>query len=412
MYYLHDKGANTSDRVAFVDVANMPKGSAERPERAFAHMIHTAEHANDLKRAAGLKAGRKMKDPVYSYSLSWHPSESPKRADMMGAAKETLAALGMADRQAVFIAHNDTEHPHIHVIVNRVCHETGRAHTMSNDRLILSDWALRYRKERGEEHFCPERAANKEKREQGNWTKHKPDSRADWYELKKSKSDNLWNGYRAQKTALKGDRKTQSDKLWRQKERRVNARKHEAKTMFRPAWRDMFKRQRQELKDFDASWIGRVNYILAQPTGKLHGLMMVLAGTTGQHRADLLRGHDNEKKQLSNHHRNHVAQASREVTQAWKSDRDQLFDKWKAQDKEWLKEAKAQSSRIWEKTQTADDRQAEPTKESKPNKARRSFAERSDEGKTPEQKAERDARAARRSRSRPRGGRGRSFTPD
>lgn len=411
LYYLHDKGAKTRERVSFIEVANMPEGSAERPERAFAHMIDTAEHAGQLKRDAGLKAGRKMKDPVYSYSLSWHPSERPTRADMMAAAKETLAAIGLGDRQAVFIAHNDTAHPHIHVIANRVCQETGRAATMGNDRLILSDWALRYRRERGQEQeFCPERSANKAKREQGQWKTHKQQSRQTWYETRKARSDNLWGGYRVQKEALKGRRKSQSDALWRQKDERIEARRREVKATFRPAWRDLFKQQRQELKEFDQSWIARINFVLAQPRHKLHGLMMVAAGATGELRREMELTHATSRKGLANHQSQATRTAMREVTKAWKYDRDQLFEGWKAQDKAMYKEAKAQSSRIWEKEQPANDPAAEQPQE--PSKTRRSFGDRVSEGKTPQQKAERATRAARRSRSRPRGGRGRDPAPD
>lgn len=385
----------------------MPAGSSERPARAFAHMVHTAEHADDLKRAAGLKAGRKMKDPVYSYSLSWHPSERPTRADMMGAAKETLAALGLASHQAVFIAHNDTEHPHIHVIANRVCPETGRAATMGKDRLILSDWALRYRKERGEEHFCPERAANKAKREQGKWTKHRPTSRKEQYEWKKSQSDNLWDGYRAQRDSLKGKRKSQSAALEAQKEARIAARRREVKAMFKPTWRDMYKRQREETREFDTGWIGRINVALTMPRHKVLGAFLAILDGNAV-RQEMLNRQAAEKRQVSNHHLQAVREAVREVNKAWKYDRNQLYASWKEQDAVRLREAKTMSDEIWKK----DKADREPSNDAKPKRGRRTFAERANAEKTSEHKAARTERAKARSRSRPRGGRGRSFTPD
>ncbi|WP_263626990.1 relaxase/mobilization nuclease domain-containing protein [Stappia stellulata] len=38
--------------------------------------------------------------------------------------------MGLSDRQALIVSHNDTAHPHVHVIVNRVCLETDRAAIM------------------------------------------------------------------------------------------------------------------------------------------------------------------------------------------------------------------------------------------------------------------------------------------
>ena len=138
LYYLHDKQANTNERVAFTVTVNLP---TDDPDRAVAHMVDTAEHAHELKQAAGLKAGRKLKKPVYAYSLAWHPTEAPTKAEQIDAAKQTLAVLGLSDRQALIVAHTDREHPHVHVIVNRVCPETGRAAVTSQDRLKLSRWA-------------------------------------------------------------------------------------------------------------------------------------------------------------------------------------------------------------------------------------------------------------------------------
>ena len=46
--------------------------------------------------------------------------------------------MGLADRQAVMIAHRDTEHPHVHVVVNRVSVEDGRAAKLGNSYLKLS----------------------------------------------------------------------------------------------------------------------------------------------------------------------------------------------------------------------------------------------------------------------------------
>ena len=60
---------------------------------------------------------------------------------MVEAARESLKALGVEDRQALIVSHNDEPHPHVHVIVNRVSMEDGRAANMRGDHLRLSRWA-------------------------------------------------------------------------------------------------------------------------------------------------------------------------------------------------------------------------------------------------------------------------------
>ena len=106
-------------------------------------------------------AGRKAAKPVYHYALSWKPGETPDRA-----VDESLKKLGMEDRQALIVAHNDTPHRHVHVIANRVNPETGKAAKLGNDRLKLSRWAERWERERGQVK-CPERAKNNAERAKG-----------------------------------------------------------------------------------------------------------------------------------------------------------------------------------------------------------------------------------------------------
>ena len=81
---------------------------------------------------------------------------------------ESLKALGMEDRQAFVVAHNDTRHPHLHVVVNRVSAEDGRAANRSNDRLKLSRWAERWEREHGGLR-CKRRAEHNRRRAAGEW---------------------------------------------------------------------------------------------------------------------------------------------------------------------------------------------------------------------------------------------------
>lgn len=168
-YVTHDAPApgqeakpTTDDRVEWTETRNL---ASDRPADAWRIMAATAKAAPGLKRLAGVPgAGRKAAKPVYHYALSWKPGESPDRAEMNRAVDESLKKLGMEDRQALVVAHNDTPHRHVHVIVNRVDPETGRTAGIGHDRLKLANWAERWERERGKLQ-CPARAVNREKRQ-------------------------------------------------------------------------------------------------------------------------------------------------------------------------------------------------------------------------------------------------------
>ena len=105
LYYAHDKRRDgeavrfTTDRVAWVETVNLPTSD---PERAWRIMAHTALAQGHLKAAAGIKAtGRKLAKPVFAYSLAWHPSERPTKAEMMEAAQASLNAQGLEEYQAM-----------------------------------------------------------------------------------------------------------------------------------------------------------------------------------------------------------------------------------------------------------------------------------------------------------------------
>jgi hypothetical protein len=165
-YYLHDKGAQTADRVTWTATRNIGIDNVDVARRV---MIATASRAAEIKKAAGVKAtGRKGEaGAVYAYSLAWHPDEAGKidRAEMMKAAESSLIALGAEGHQAIIVAHQDEPQPHVHVILNRVHPDTGIMLPTGNDFPRLSAWALAYREARGEHlKYCPQRAKNAETR--------------------------------------------------------------------------------------------------------------------------------------------------------------------------------------------------------------------------------------------------------
>ena len=85
---------------------------------------------------------------------------------MLRAADESLRALGAEGYQAGIIAHNDTAHPHVHVVINRVNPENGKMLDLWNFQKKLSKWAMAYEQERGQV-YCDKRIENWKRRDQG-----------------------------------------------------------------------------------------------------------------------------------------------------------------------------------------------------------------------------------------------------
>ena len=172
-YYLHDKNASTDERVAWTQTVNL---LSRRPEKALKEMAWTDMHADDLRDLnGGSKVGRKSSaGNVYAYSLAWSPMEEPTKEQIQQASLETLQALGLEDHQALLVAHNDTDHSHVHVIVNLVNPDTGLVGNVHKDALRLSEWAEDYEHRCGVIH-CEQRVKNNERREHGEYVKHEPE---------------------------------------------------------------------------------------------------------------------------------------------------------------------------------------------------------------------------------------------
>ena len=62
----------------------------------------------------------RCKKPVYHLIVSWDPDDNVSKEQMAEVAQRLLNTLGLAEHQAVATQHRDTEHPHLHVVANRV----------------------------------------------------------------------------------------------------------------------------------------------------------------------------------------------------------------------------------------------------------------------------------------------------
>jgi len=154
LYYAHDKGAMTADRVAWSHLENLQ--GCDVPRAGISRMIDTAELNTHCTK------------PVYAFSLSYPIGDQPEQGKAIEDARAALKELGMEDHQAVFFAHKDTEHFHVHIIANRIHPETLIAKNNFRDFKRLSDWALQYEREHGVVHcFERERRAKERDLNQG-----------------------------------------------------------------------------------------------------------------------------------------------------------------------------------------------------------------------------------------------------
>ncbi|MFD2257703.1 relaxase/mobilization nuclease domain-containing protein [Luteolibacter algae] len=168
-YYLHDKEADTQERVEWAQTENM---RTEDPQKAWRVMAYTAKEQDRLKEASGQsRAGRKLEKPVFAYSLAWHPEQKPNKAHMLETARESLQMMGLSEHECVIVAHRDEPQKHVHVIVNRVHPITGLAGDVRNSKRKFSDFAREYERKNGKI-YCERREKNAKKREKGEKTRY------------------------------------------------------------------------------------------------------------------------------------------------------------------------------------------------------------------------------------------------
>jgi len=157
---LHDPDkATTDERVVWTDTHNL---ATDDPQMAWRIMAATAKNAHAIQRDhhaatvgedAPFKASKRSFNHVFHYSLSWRGEDEAiglTQAEMLQSARDSLKELGGEDLQALFVAHNDTGNPHVHIMVNRVHPDTGRiVQVDGNSKNRLRDWALHYERDRG-----------------------------------------------------------------------------------------------------------------------------------------------------------------------------------------------------------------------------------------------------------------------
>ncbi len=140
-YILHDaEHSRTSERVLFAAPVNLVLGT----ETAADEMRDTVMRALRSRRR-----GQRPDRPAFHFILSWHPEDRPTREHMQTTACDALSALGLAEHQAVIVGHDDNGKPHVHVAVNVIHPETGKAAKLQWRHRTMSRWATEYERQQG-----------------------------------------------------------------------------------------------------------------------------------------------------------------------------------------------------------------------------------------------------------------------
>jgi hypothetical protein len=121
-YLANGRTGDNPERVAWSTSRNLP---TDEPELAGKIMRATA--AQNLR----------VDKPVYHLALSFDPNDVVDRAAMERVANRVIAALRLQEHQVLIVSHGDRDHPHMHLLINRVHPETGLVWNRWQDRAVI-----------------------------------------------------------------------------------------------------------------------------------------------------------------------------------------------------------------------------------------------------------------------------------
>jgi hypothetical protein len=247
------------------------------------------------------------------------------------------------------VAHKDEPHPHIHLIVNRVNPQTGKAASLSNDHLNLSRWAEGYEREQGKLR-CEQRVLNNEARRKGMFVRDlrsmRPMTFHQWrrqrgrdaFYVRETTAKNLAAFHAGQRQALRDRHAAQRDDLYDQKEDRIRAFRAGLRNDNRPKWAELYRRQRQEKRDLNRAQrnrYSRLAYYLKHrgddPRARtnsgaakvvIEAARAVLGGDNPH--GVLSRKHEAERTALAKETRSKIMDKIREINEGYREDLQQL----------------------------------------------------------------------------------------
>ena len=118
-YLVAGRSGTETDRVAWTSGRNL---GTDDPALAAPLMQATARHS------------ALVQVPVYHLTISFDHQDRVTPQQMQVVADRVLRDLGLAEHQALMVAHKDRQHAHVHVMVNRIHPDTGIAWERWQDR--------------------------------------------------------------------------------------------------------------------------------------------------------------------------------------------------------------------------------------------------------------------------------------
>jgi hypothetical protein len=93
----------------------------------------------------------KCENDCLHLSISWAEGATVSDEEMTEAAQSLLKSLGMENAQAVFVAHHDTQCPHVHIVASRIDPETGKTYSQDEERFKAQAWSVKWEMAHGRE---------------------------------------------------------------------------------------------------------------------------------------------------------------------------------------------------------------------------------------------------------------------
>jgi hypothetical protein len=114
------------------ELKDLPENGKSRVDwisgTGFGWKVETAADADLARRTMEFDAlnqkGGCRQDCVH-LTLSWARGQQPTREEMEEAARDSLSVLGMSNAKALFVAHNDEDYAHLHIVASRLNPDTG-----------------------------------------------------------------------------------------------------------------------------------------------------------------------------------------------------------------------------------------------------------------------------------------------
>jgi len=154
------RGRNAQPRATWFHAANLP-GVSGKDDLELACLLVEAVQAQNTR------AGSKR---TYHLVVSLHPEDRRlERKELEQVVKRLVGTLGFSQHQYIAVRHNDTEHEHVHVAINKIHPETFRIHSPAWDHQKLFTGARALERELGltplrsrtrERERVPQRAAD------------------------------------------------------------------------------------------------------------------------------------------------------------------------------------------------------------------------------------------------------------